>query len=250
MERGEGINPKDIWLLGNRELVVITFQKGVNQALQTLRAQTYGEADTCTWGDNCQPEWAAGAKVLLPKCPPQEIALKQALFVAMAPQRSQRTPHTNQLLTIGRVAKKLWAQQKQSAPEKCLFEVDQVWQIFNEKGELARRHSVTAKEPPQSKMIPDYLQNQDSWERALHFPLSVACRRESSGTQVITDTQEPAKVFGVGSCEEPRRVQGGETQARASFAQLRTRLKNVASIPGKSAMQLMLAQQVKAYRTT
>ena len=138
--------------------------------------------------------------MLLPKCQPQEIALKQALFVATAPQRSQRTPYANQLLTIGRVAKKLWAQQKQSAPEKCLFKVDQVWQIFNEKGELTRRHSVTAKELPQSKMIPDFLKNQDSWEKALHFPLSVACGRESSGTQVITDTQEPAKVFGVGSC--------------------------------------------------
>ena len=121
MERGEDINPKDIWLLRDKELVVITFQKSVNQALQTLKAQ---EAGSCAWGDNCQPEWAAGAKVLLPKCPPQEIALKQALFVATAPQRSRRTPYTNQLLTIGRVAKKLWAQQKQSAPEKCLLKMD------------------------------------------------------------------------------------------------------------------------------
>jgi len=118
MEREEDLSSKDIWLLKDKELVVMSFQKGVNQALQAVKSQSHDKPDSGKWGGNCQREWAAGAKVLLPKGPPQEIALKQALFVASAPQRNQHMPNANQLLTIGKVAKKLWAQQKQSAPEK------------------------------------------------------------------------------------------------------------------------------------
>ena len=86
--------------------------------------------------------------MLLPKGPRQEIALEQALFAASAPQRNQHMPNTSQLLTIGKVAKMLWAQQKQSTPEKCLFNIDQVWQVLNEKGELARRKDATTKGLP------------------------------------------------------------------------------------------------------
>ena len=50
MERGEDLSSKDIWLLEDKELVVMSFQKGVNQALQAVKAQSHDKPDSGKWG--------------------------------------------------------------------------------------------------------------------------------------------------------------------------------------------------------
>ena len=40
MEREEELSSKDIWLLEDKELVVMNFQNGINQALQAVKFQS------------------------------------------------------------------------------------------------------------------------------------------------------------------------------------------------------------------
>ena len=142
-------------------------------------------------------------------------------------------PSASHLLTVGKVAKKFWAQQKQSAPGKCSFKLGQVWQILNEKGELAGGNTPSAKNPHRTDMASANSSDQAPWERALHFPLSVACRHGSSGPQINADTREPVRVSGVSFCKEPRQARTEEIQSPASVTRVQTRLRNVTAIQGK-----------------